>query len=109
MGYILHVGSVIVCPHGGQVTISSSNTKVSVSGQKVATVQDTFTITGCAFILVNSPHPCSLIKWVSTSNRVKINGQPVILQDNTGLCQAADQMVQGSAIVSQMQMKVKGL
>jgi uncharacterized Zn-binding protein involved in type VI secretion len=109
-GFILHVGATIICPHGGQISATTSNTKVLVDGQPVVTQSDTFTVAGCSFIVpTNKPQPCVMVKWLAASKQVLINGQPALLQDSTGLCQSAEQIAQGPPNVIVTQLKVKGV
>ncbi len=108
-GYLLHVGATAICPHGGQVSIISSNTRVLVSSQPVATLNDTFLVAGCAFTIpVGKPQPCIKVQWLVPATRVKVGGQPVILQASTGLCQSAEQIPQGPPNVLVTQLRVKG-
>jgi hypothetical protein len=106
---LLHVSAQAMCPHGGQVSIVSSNVRVKVGGQPVATLQDQFMIAGCAFTIPPSkPQPCMKVQWMQPALRVKVGGQPVILQSSTGLCQSADQIPAGPPNVVQSQMRVTG-
>lgn len=108
-GYLMHVGATAICPHGGQVSIISSNTRVMVSSQAVATVNDTYTVAGCAFTIPGpKPQPCVKVQWLVPATRVKVGGQPVILQASTGLCQSAEQIPQGPPNVLVTQLRVKG-
>jgi hypothetical protein len=77
-GPLLHVGAVATCPHGmGQLSIISSNARVLVSGQPVATAADTGVIAGCAFTVpTGKPQPCTSVKWLMPSTRVTVGGQP---------------------------------
>jgi hypothetical protein len=107
-GFCFHVGASASCPHGAQVQTISTNTRVLLNGMAAATVSDTFTIAGCPFVVPppTTPQPCLLVKWIVPALRVKVNGQPVILQTSTGLCQNAMQLPQGAPIVSSTQTKV---
>ncbi len=108
-GYLLDVNSTLMCPHSGQFSIVTSNSRVKISGQPAVTQQDTYTVSGCPFTLPNgSPHPCTLAKWMVVATRVKINGNYAVLKDSTALCQAADQAPQGPPNVVVTQMRVKG-
>lgn len=108
-GYLLHVGATAICPHGGQVSIISSNTRVLVSSQPVATQNDTYMVAGCAFTIPPAkPQPCVKVQWLVPASRVKVGGQPVILQASTGLCQSAEQIPQGPPNVLVTQLRVKG-
>jgi len=108
-GYLFHVGAQAICPHGGQISTASSNTRVKVGGQFVATSADTSTIAGCPFSIPGSgPHPCVKVQWMVPAVRVKINQQAALLQTSTALCLAPDQVPQGPPQVTVVQMRVKG-
>jgi Domain of unknown function (DUF4280) len=111
-GQLFHVGAQAMCPHGAQVSTVSSNSKVLVGGQPVATVSDTFTIAGCPFQIPvgpgTKPQPCVKVQWLVPATRVLVNGQPPILSTSAGLCQSAEQIPQGPPSVSTTQMKVSG-
>jgi uncharacterized Zn-binding protein involved in type VI secretion len=107
-GSVFHVGGGAICPHAGQVSVMSTNTRVMVSGQPVATASDTFLIAGCPFNVASSPQPCLTIRWLVPSLRVRVNGQPVVLQTSTGLCQSAAQVPQGPPNIVAVQLRVSG-
>jgi len=108
-GFLLHVGIGAICPHGAQVQVISTNSRVLVSGKPVATLNDTYLITGCPFTVPTSkPQPCVEIQWTVPASRVKITGQPAILQDSTGICQSAEQIPQGPPSVITVQTRVRG-
>jgi hypothetical protein len=108
-GFLMHVGSTAICPHGGQVTVISTNTRVLVSGQPVATQADIYTIAGCTFTVPpGKPQPCVTIRWFSPAMRVFVNGNPAILQNSTGMCQTAEQIPQGPPNVIATQTRVNG-
>ena len=108
-GYLFHVGAQAMCPHGGQISTASSNTRVKVGGQMVATNADTSTIAGCPFTLPNgTPHPCVKVQWLVPATRVTINNNPALLQTSTALCLAADQVPQGAPQITVAQKRVKG-
>jgi uncharacterized Zn-binding protein involved in type VI secretion len=108
-GFLMHVGSSAICPHGGQVSIISTNSRVLVSGQPVATLSDNYLIAGCAFTVPpGKPQPCVKVLWLAPASRVLVGGQPVILQTSTGLCQSAEQIPQGAPTVIATQARVSG-
>jgi uncharacterized Zn-binding protein involved in type VI secretion len=108
-GFLLHVGATALCPHGGQVTVMSSNARVKVGGQPVATLNDTYTIASCAFTVPGPKwQPCVKVQWLLPSIRVRVGGQPVVLQTSNGLCQSAEQIPQGPPNIVVTQMRVKG-
>lgn len=112
-GLIYHVGASAICPHGGQITVISTNTRVLVSGQPVATMGDTYVIAGCPFTVpagpAPKPQPCIKVQWLVPATRVLVNGQPALLQTSTGLCLSVEQIPQGPPTVVATQPRVSGL
>ena len=109
-GFLFHVGATATCPHGGQVSTISTNTRVLVSGQPVATLGDTYLVAGCAFTVpVGKPQPCVKVQWLVPATRVLVGGKPAILQTSTGICQSAEQIPQGPPIVIATQTRVSGI
>jgi hypothetical protein len=106
-GFLYHVGAQMMCPHGGQITTISSNVRVLVSSQPVATFADTSLVAGCAFAPVK-PQPCVRVQWLAPAVRVMVGGQPALLQTSPGLCLSAEQIPQGAPIPVAGQMRVRG-
>jgi hypothetical protein len=103
-GFLYHLGATAICPHGGQISVVSSNTRVLVNGTPVATISDFFPIAGCVFTVPGpKPQPCIQAKFLVPAARVTVNGQPALIQTSTGLCQSAEQIPQGppSILVTQ--------
>ena len=107
-GFLMQVGASVICPHAGQVSIISTNTRVLAGGQPVATMSDTFVVAGCAFTVRPKPQPCVKVQWLVPAARVLVNGQPAILQTSTGLCQSAEQIPQGPPTVIATQVRARG-
>jgi uncharacterized Zn-binding protein involved in type VI secretion len=106
-GPLFHVGASAICPHGGQITVISSNTRVLVSGMPVATLADTGMVAGCIFTIPGpKPQPCVTARWLVPATRVLINGQPALIQTSTGLCQSAEQIPQGPPTIVATQTRV---
>jgi len=108
MAGLLTTSSVLMCPHGGSVQITSTNTRAKAS-DALATASDTFMITGCPVVIGTQPHPCVLIQWVVTATRCKAGGQALLNESSVGLCLAPDQAPQGTAQIVSVQSKVTGL
>lgn len=109
-GFVFHTGAMALCPHGGTITTVPGNPRVRVSGQPVATLADTYVVAGCAFTVpVGKPQPCTTVRWLTPASRVRVAGQPVILQTSTGLCQSAEQIPQGPPTITATQGRVRGL
>jgi hypothetical protein len=106
---ILQQGCTIQCPHGGTASVVNTNTRVKVGGNYALLSPDTYTVAGCPFMVGPKPQPCVTIQWQAAAVRVKVSGKPVILQNSVGLCKSAEQVVQGVAIVTGVQPRVKGV
>jgi hypothetical protein len=104
----MHVGASAICPHGGQVSTISTNARVLVGGQPVATFGDTYLVAGCAFTVGSKPQPCVKVRWLVPAARVRVGGQPAMLQTSTGLCQSAEQIPQGPPSVVATQVRARG-
>lgn len=108
-GFLMHVGASAICPHGGQVSVVSTNVRVKATGQPVATLADTYAIAGCAFTVPpGKPQPCVKVQWMVPAARVMVGGQPAILQASTGLCLSAEQIPGGPPNVVSTQIRVRG-
>ncbi len=109
-GNSLTTASTLQCPHGGQVQIVSSNTKVSAAQNPVATAADTFIVSGCPFTLPTVPpipSPCVTVQWIAPDMRVKVNGAPSLSQSSGGMCFSPAQAPQGPPSVVSTQAKVQ--
>lgn len=108
---LLTTASSLQCPHGGTVTIASTNTSAQATAA-LALAGDTFTIAGCPFQIPigagTVPHPCVRVQWIKPNLRTTVNGAPTLAQDSVGLCLAADQVPQGPVSVVQTQARVTG-
>jgi len=105
-GPVVQVGATILCPHGGQVSAVTSNTRVLVGGVPAVTQGDTFPVAGCVFTVGTKPQPCVSAKWLVVSTRVLIGGQPAVIMSGTGLCFSGEQAPQGPPAVASAQPKV---
>jgi hypothetical protein len=103
-GPLITVGATAMCPHGGQMTIVSSDARVIASGMPVATMADQYLIAGCAFTIPpGKPQPCVRVQWITPAVRVLVNGQPPLLQTSTGLAQSVEGIPGGPPIVTTTQ------
>lgn len=98
-GPLLVVGAVAMCPHGGQITIISSDTRVLAGAMPVALMTDQFMVAGCAFMVATVPQPCLKVQWTTPTVETLINGQPAITAASVGMCIAANGAPNGPAIV----------
>jgi uncharacterized Zn-binding protein involved in type VI secretion len=85
-GFLLHIGAVVLCAHGGQAQPTSPNPRVLVSGQPVTTQGAPYTVAGCPFNVSGAPSPCITGQWVTAATRVLAGGLPVLLLDSQAIC-----------------------
>ena len=108
-GTLLHVGASCTCPHGGQVTLQTSNARVLVNGTPALTLADLSPVAGCAFTVPPSkPQPCVTARFSVGAARVFINGVPALLNTSVGLCSSAEQIPQGPPLITATQARVMG-
>lgn len=102
-GQTLTTTSTLLCPHGGQVQISSGNTAAMAGGAPLALATDTFTVSGCPFQIPapsgTVPSPCVTVQWVVTDVRTRVNGLPTLSTASVGLCLAATMVPQGNVVI----------
>lgn len=109
-GNLLHIGFVGMCPHGGSTQGVPGSGRVKVNGQPVLTQADMVMVAGCAFMVGVKPQPCVTAQLVSVSlsQRVKAQGNPVVLSSSVGLCQSGEQIAAGPMTVISSQTRVRG-
>ena len=100
MAAVLLVTASVSCPHGARAMITPSNQRVRIGGVAAALVNDTTTVAGCPFQAGQKPQPCVKVVWSAPATRVKVAGQPVLIESSSGLCQSAEQIPQGSPVVT---------
>jgi hypothetical protein len=109
-GLILDLGAAITCPHGGQASPVTNNTRVLVDGMPALLVSDSFPIVGCAFEAPRphntGPQPCLQTMWNAPAARVLINGHPVLVSTSSGQCLSAEHFPQGPPTTSGVQPRV---
>jgi hypothetical protein len=98
----------MMCPHGGTVTATTSNTKAQAGGAYLLRASDVFTVAGCAFVAGVVPHPCVQVQWVSPAAQSKAAGDFTLTEASVGLCVAPDQAVQGTVLILSTQPQVAG-
>ena len=106
---LLTTASFMMCPHGGQVMVSSANARVKAGGVFVVRPSDVFTIVGCPFNIAGSPHPCVQVQWVATNIRSQVISDFTLSEASVGLCLAPDMAPQGTVLINFTQPRVGGL
>ena len=104
----LTIQSTLQCPHGGSVSITPSNQRVTADHALMATSADSFSISGCPFQLPTTPptpSPCVIVQWSVSDLQVKA-GSATLSQSSQGMCISAMGAPQGSVIIGSTQAKV---
>jgi hypothetical protein len=103
-GTALTTASVLSCPHGGTVTITSANVAALVNGVPLALASDAFAIAGCTFQIPigtgTVPSPCVSVVWQVTDLRCGVAGAATLSSGSQGVCIAATQAPQGAVKIS---------
>jgi hypothetical protein len=95
---MLTVSATVLCPHGGQGTITPSQAAV-VAGSTVCTETDQVTITGCPFMVGPSPSPCVSVQWQTASTTSTAGGAAILTIGSQGLCLSPAAAPQGPVIL----------
>ena len=87
-GFLLHVGAMVTCSHGGQAQALSFNPRVLVIGQPVVTLPGLYAITSPCTMPPppNGNGPCVTAQFTSAATRVLSNGLPVVLSGSQSIC-----------------------
>jgi hypothetical protein len=105
-GFAITLDASLQCPHGGKVTIISTNTS-TMAGTALATVADQFLIAGCPFTLPGPvPSPCIKVQWMVPDVKSTVKGNATLSASSVGMCLAATQAPQGPVVVVSTQTKV---
>jgi hypothetical protein len=105
----LTIASTVMCPHGGQASFVSANTKVTAGGAAILLQSDTSIITGCPFTVGPKYQPCLTIQWSAGTTKGGPTGAPALIQTSIGLCKSAEGIPQGVAIIANTQPKASGV
>lgn len=103
---LLQLGCSMTCPHGGQVQVVASQSKVQLGGQPALLASDATTVAGCPFNVSGAPSPCMTVEWSAPATKVTIAGQAPLLATSIGLCKSAASAPQGSVLIVSTQQKV---
>ena len=98
-GKVLTTGSTVQCPHGGQASLSTGNTKASTMAGKILLETDIHMVSGCTFTIGTKPSPCLRIEWKAGAVKLKVNQTGVLVESSIGLCYSPEGAPQGPATV----------
>jgi hypothetical protein len=107
-GELLTTQSTIQCPHGGQASLKSANSKIQADSAAVMLETDVHDVNGCSFTIGTKYSPCKKIEWKAGAGSVQVNGTAALLKSSVGLCKNGEGAPQGTAIIMNTQMKVSG-
>jgi len=109
---LLTASSVLMCPHGGSVSIIPGNVRVLAGGDPLALTSGAYPISGCPFQIPvgtgSVPHPCVTVKWLMGNHGSTVGGGQTLSAASVGVCLAADQAPQGPVTVVFAQPRVTG-
>jgi hypothetical protein len=108
VGSLLTSGATMMCPHGASVSIVASNQDVTLGGEQVLLSSDTFTISGCSFMIGNVASPCMEVAWQMPTQKCSCGGTSILTTDSLGMCKASSGAPQGVAQVQATQTKADG-
>ncbi len=109
MANLLNVSSMMMCPHGGTVSVITANTQVMAAGDPCILATDTYLVAGCPFVVGIIPHPCVQVQWVQPDSASQVSGSFTLSEESVGLCIAADAAVQGTVLIMMTQPSVSGM
>ncbi len=104
-GPLLTVASTILCPHGGTVTLTTSNSVVRADGAFVLLESDVHPVVGCPFTIGTKPSPCVRVEWQAGAAKSTIRAAKPLVQSSVGLCYSPESAPQGVAIIASTQQK----
>ncbi len=107
-GRLLTVASTIMCPHGGQAILFTSNARIMADGAFVLIESDVHPVAGCPFTIGPKYSPCVQIRWSGGAAQTAIDGVPALVESSIGLCLSPEGAPQGTAVIASAQMKVSG-
>jgi len=105
-GNNLTTASTVMCPHGGQAILMTSNAKVTAGGPQVLLESDVHVVAGCPFTVGTKYQPCVKIEWSAGAAKVSVGGIAPLVQSSIGQCKSAEGVVQGVAVIVNTQAQV---
>jgi hypothetical protein len=106
--HFLTMTTSMSCPHGGTVTPSTSNTRVTADRNMILRSTDNFTIGGCTYMRGPVPNPCVSVRWDVHAERHTSAGDPSLTVDSVGLCLDGSGGTQGTVTISSTQSRGAG-
>jgi hypothetical protein len=108
MANLLTTTSVLMCPHGGTVTVTTQNSQVMTAGSPLVRASDTFVIAGCSLASLPTPSPCVQIKWVQPDSKSQARDDFTLSESSVGMCLSGTMIPQGSVLINFTQAEGSG-
>ncbi|HUB51275.1 MAG TPA: hypothetical protein VL986_03960 [Terracidiphilus sp.] len=108
MPNLLTAAATMMCPHGGMVTATPSQTNAQAGGSPILQATDTFIIAGCSFAPGGVYTPCVSVQWSMPAQHAQV-GSPPLTDSSVGLCLAATQAPQGAVIIQPAQTNAQAI
>jgi len=102
---ILTINSKIMCPHGGNVLLLTSNTKLLVENVPALIESDIYSVTGCPFTVGSKYSPCVKVEWNQGALKAKSNEISILVNSSMGKCTNLEGALQGMALIINTQLK----
>jgi len=83
-GFLVQVGAMVLCSHGGQATATVPNPRVMIDGQPTVLLSGPWVVAGCPLVPPPLP-PCVSAQWVMGTTRVTSTGQPLVVQSGQAI------------------------
>ena len=102
MPHLLTTASTLLCPHGGRVQATTSNTIATAPDASafVLVESDVHAVVGCPFVLPGpKPSPCVRVEWTGGSATCDVDGVPALTAASVGQCKSPEGAPQGAAVV----------
>lgn len=108
-GFILTATSTVLCTHGGQAVLTTSNVRLMIDNAPALLETDIHAVAGCPFQIPigtgTKPSPCVRIEWSGGAAMLKVNGAGVLVQSSVGKCISPEGAPQGVASIVNTQQK----
>ncbi|MDS9470129.1 hypothetical protein RGQ15_21485 [Paracoccus sp. MBLB3053] len=86
-GQLLHMGAIVTCSHGGQAMPTTTNPRVTVSGQPVVPLPAVWSVAGCALPPPPAANgPCVTASFIMGTTRVTSLGTPLAIFTGISIC-----------------------
>lgn len=86
-GFLVQVGAQVKCMHAGTATATKPNKRVLLGGAPSIQTTSPMAVAGCTMPPPSSGNgPCATGKWTSGTQRVKSDGQALVVVSSTSTC-----------------------